>query len=174
MTESNDTRLILRPETPADIPAIAALTTAAFAGAEHSSGTEAAIVDALRGAGALTLSLVAEDGDGQVLGHAAFSPVTIDGEDQNWFGLGPVSVAPELQGQGIGAALIADGLAQLRTSGAAGCVVLGDPAYYGRFGFVSDAGLTYPGVPAEYFQRLVLNGAVPTGTVTYHAGFAAL
>lgn len=160
----------IRPETMADAAAIAALTTAAFATAPHASGTEAAIVAALRDAGALSLSLVAGEG-GRITGHVAFSPVTIDGRACGWFGLGPVSVAPDRQGQGIGAALIRDGLARLAAMGAKGCVLLGDPGYYRRFGFEADPGLRLPEVPPQYFLRLVLAGAPPAGIVAYHPGF---
>ena len=161
--------MLIRPETNADHEAIRALTTAAFAGAPHASGTEAAIIHALRAAGALALSLVAEDGG--VVGHIAFSPVTIDGQDCGWFGLGPVSVAPDRQGQGIGGALIREGLARLAASGAQGCVLLGDPGYYTRFGFATDPDLVLPDVPPEYFQRLVLAGTPARGTVSFHPGF---
>jgi putative acetyltransferase len=103
----------------------------------------------------------------------AFSPVTINGEAVRWFGLGPVSVEPAMQRRGIGRALIRDGLERLRSAGAEGCVLLGDPAYYRRFGFVSDPKLRYGDVPPEYFQRLSFNGAEPEGEVAYHAGFDA-
>ncbi|MGX5736460.1 GNAT family N-acetyltransferase [Bosea thiooxidans] len=164
----------IRAEQPGDIDAIRALTTEAFATAPHRSGTEAAIVDGLRAAGALTLSLVAVAGDGTdaaLLGHVAFSPVTIDGADRGWFGLGPVSVRPGRQRGGIGSALIREGLRRLRASGAGGCVLLGDPAYYGRFGFAADPALVLEGVPPEYFMRLAFGGDVPAGTVRYHAAF---
>ena len=164
--------IALRPERDGDAAAIRALITAAFLGAEHSSGTEGTIVDALRASDMLTVSLVAEE-HGVIVGHVAYSPVTIDDVDMGWFGLGPVAVSPDHQRQGIGARLIEAGLAQLRDTGAQGCVVLGDPAYYARFGFESDPALAYPGVPAEYFQRLVLAGAAPTGEVAYHQSFAA-
>jgi len=162
----------IRPERPADHAAIATLVTAAFATAPHSSGTETAIVDALRDAGALTLSLVAED-HSRIVGHVAFSPVTIDGAAGGWFGLGPIAVHPDRQGSGIGRALIEEGLRQLCERDAVGCVVLGDPAYYGRFGFRSDPALRYPDVPAEYFQRLSFSGTEPSGAVAYHDGFGA-
>lgn len=164
----------IRTEQPADAEAIRALTTEAFATAPHSSGTEAAIVDALRKAGALTLSLVAvENGEtsGEILGHVAFSPVTIDGAERAWFGLGPVSVQPPRQRGGIGSELIREGLRRLRDMGADGCVLLGDPAYYGRFGFANDPSLVLEGVPPEYFMRLGFGAAVPAGTVRYHAVF---
>lgn len=163
----------LRAEKPEDIDAIRELTTAAFKDAAHSSGTEAAIVDALRAAGALTVSLVAVEND-EIIGHVAFSPVTIESGAAAWYGLGPVSVRPDHQGKGIGKALIENGLAQLKELGANGCVVLGDPRYYARFDFVSDPALRYADVPPEYFQRIVFKGASPTGAVAYHAGFDAV
>ncbi len=161
--------MILRNEQPGDAGAIRSLTAAAFATAPHASGTEAQIVDALRETEALHLSLVADDG-GVIVGHAAFSPVRIDGRDCGWFGLGPVSVAPARQRGGIGGALIRQGLAALRAEGAAGCVVLGDPGYYRRFGFAT-GGLRYPGPPPEYFLQLALCGDAPAGGITYAPAF---
>lgn len=163
---------MLRVEQPADADAIGALITAAFQGHPHSAGTEAAIVRALRAAGALSLSLVAER-DARLVGHIAFSPVTIDGRPGAWFGLGPLAVAPHWQRQGVGASLVRHGLQQLREQGAAGCVVLGDPAYYGRFGFRGQPGLVYPGPPPELFMALAWPGPVPQGVVAYHPGFEA-
>jgi len=162
--------LEIRDETPAEAAAIRHLTDTAFAGAEHASGTEGAIVDALRRTGALTLSLVAAT-DGEVVGHVAFSPVTIAGAACGWFGLGPVAVLPARQRAGIGAALIRAGLARLRIAGAAGCVVLGDPAYYPRFGFAPDPALRFEGVPPEYFMALAFSDTSPAGAVVYHPAF---
>lgn len=162
--------MLIREEDARDRAAIRALTDAAFRNAPHRSGTEAAIVDALRGAGALALSLVAGEG-GRLLGHAAFSPVTVAGRDPGWLGLGPVSVLPERQREGIGGALIRAGLERLRRRGVAGCVVLGEPAYYSRFGFRADAGLRNGGAPAGYFLALPFGGPPPTGEVAYHAAF---
>lgn len=162
----------VRTEHTKDAAAIRALVTTAFAGAAHSSGAEAAIVEALRAAGALTLSLVAEDRE-RIVGHVAFSPVTINGAAGAWFGLGPVAVMPDAQGRGIGQRLISDGLDRLRGLGAMGCVVLGEPDYYRRFGFESDPTLFYPGVPASYFQRLAFTGTAPRGEIAYHDGFSA-
>lgn len=161
----------IRDEHPEDAAAIGELTAAAFADAPHASGTEARIVAALRQAGALTLSLLATADDGRIIGHAAFSPVQIDQAAGRWYGLGPVSVTPQLQRQGIGGALIRRGLDRLAALGAEGCVVLGDPAYYGRFGFVSDPALTYGGESSRYFQRRVLKGDPPKGDVSYHPAF---
>ncbi|MFT3989144.1 GNAT family N-acetyltransferase [Aestuariivirga sp.] len=165
--------MIIRPETPSDISPIRALTEEAFRDAPHSSQTEGAIVDALRQAGALTLSLVAER-EGAVIGHVAFSPVLIDGREPGWFGLGPVSVSPALQRRGTGTALIAEGLRRLERMGAKGCVVLGDPGLYRRFGFTSDHALRYGDVPPHYFQSRCWSGAPVTGEVTYHKGFEAI
>ena len=162
--------ILIRPETPADAAAISALTTAAFANAEHSDGTEAQIVERLRKAGTLLLSLVAEDETG-ITGHIAFSPVAIGGANQGWVGLGPVSVAPAHQKEGIGAALIREGLARMQAAGHGGCVLLGDPGYYARFGFAATPGITYPGVPPEYFMALHFDGPLPQGEVAYHSAF---
>lgn len=164
--------ITLRAERPDDIAAIHSVTRDAFREAEHSSGTEQYIVDALRDAGALSYSFVAEYG-GRIVGHVAASPVTIDGDVSGWFGIGPLSVAPERQRQGIGAALMRAVLEALREAGAAGCVLLGDPAYYGRFGFTPAAPLVLPDVPPEYFQALTFRGERPAGVVRYHAGFDA-
>lgn len=161
----------VREEAPGDAPAIAALTAAAFRDHPHGSGTEAAIVARLRADGDLALSLVAENMDRAIIGHIAFSPVAIADGARGWFGLGPVSVIPLRQRAGIGSALIRDGLRRLAESGAHGCVVLGDPAYYARFGFAHDPALTYAGAPAEYFQRLVLRGDPPRGPVRYAPAF---
>lgn len=163
-------RMIVRDEISTDIEAIRAVVTAAFQSAPHANGSEAAIVDALRADGALTISLVAED-HGEIVGYAAYSPVSIDGNLSGWFGLGPVAVSKRLQRQGIGKALIEAGIKRLEITGARGCVVLGDPAYYGRFGFRSDARLCFPGVPEQCFQTLLLDGEVPSGRVEYHAAF---
>lgn len=162
----------IRNELPTDAAAIEAVTIAAFGSAEHSSGTEQFIVRALRDSGQLTVSLVAEE-DGRVVGHVAVSPVTITSGSPGWYGLGPVSVVPEQQGKSIGTMLITRALAELRTSGAAGCVVLGEPGYYSRFGFKADPRLVLPGVPSEYFQAITFDGASPVGQVAYHASFEA-
>lgn len=157
-------------ETPADIAAIETVTIAAFRTAAHASGTESLIVRALREAGQLSVSRVAER-EGIVIGHAAASPVTISDGSEGWYGLGPVSVEPAHQRQGVGARLVAAVLVDLRSLGAAGCVVLGDPLYYARFGFRAEASLVLPEVPPDYFQALAFGGAVPRGTVAYHAAF---
>ncbi len=160
----------IRPERPGDESAIAAVIEAAFLNAPHRDGTEALIVERLREAGALSISLVAVDAD-ELVGHVAYSPVTIDGADLYWFGLGPVAVLPNRQGDGIGSRLIRSGIEMLRNKGAAGCVLVGEPAYYKRFGFKADPRLTYPGIPPEYFQALSFGYGMPSGTVAYHRAF---
>lgn len=165
--------LTIRNEQAEDIQRIATLTAAAFKQAEHSSHTEHFIVDALRRAGQLTVSLVAVE-NGEILGHVAISPVTVSSGATDWHGLGPISVLPNRQGQGIGSRLMKAALAELQGKGAAGCVVLGEPGYYARFGFKAHPGLELPGVPQEYFQALSFNGHWPTGTVQYHKSFDAV
>lgn len=160
----------IRAECTDDVETIARITQAAFAGAEHSSGTEAAIVGALRETGNLTISLVAVV-DNEVVGHIAFSPVLIDGTDRRWYGLGPISVRPDHQRRGIGSALIREGLSRLEGSAAGGCVVLGNPLFYKRFDFACDSSLTFEGAPAECFMALCLAGERPTGPVTYDSSF---
>ncbi|TAA61638.1 N-acetyltransferase [Shinella sp. JR1-6] len=162
--------IFLRPERPEDVDAIRMLTETAFKTAPHADGTEHIIIDRLRAAGALTLSLVME-ADGAIVGHVAFSPVTVSDGSTDWYGLGPISVDPARQGEGIGGRLIGEGLQRLKALGAAGCVLLGDPAYYSRFGFVADPKLTLDGVPPEYFMRVAFSPVYGGGTVSYHPGF---
>lgn len=161
----------IRPETAADRPMIASLTTEAFRRAPHSQGNEAAIIEALRRDGDLALSLVCEIA-GTVVGHIAFSKVAIGGEDLNWYGLGPLAVSPKWQRHGIAGAMVREGISLIKALGAQGCVVLGDPQYYARFGFEPDRGLTLAGVPAAYFQALPFNDITPEGEVTYPPAFA--
>ncbi|MCQ4629794.1 N-acetyltransferase [Shinella sp. CPCC 100929] len=162
--------MIIRPEQAGDIDAIRTLTETAFKTAPHADGTEHIIIDRLRAAGALTLSLVAE-ADGVVVGHVAFSPVMVSDGSTDWYGLGPISVDPTRQGEGIGSKLVREGLSQLKALGASGCVLLGNPAYYGRFGFAPDPKLTLDGVPPEYFMRVAFSPVYGGGTVSYHPGF---
>lgn len=164
--------ILLRAEQPADGETIARLTETAFRGRPHTSGTEQLIVAALRRHGQLTVSLVAVDGEA-IVGHVAVSPVTISSSAPGWFGLGPISVWPERQRQGIGSALMRTALAELRRLGGRGCVVLGNPDYYGCFGFSARPELTLPGVPPHYFQALSFGDELPVGTVRYHEAFDA-
>ena len=165
-------KVVIRSETKADIGVITQMTVAAFATLEISNHTEQFIVEVLRSAGVLTLSLVAEV-DGRVVGHIAFSPVTISDGTMHWYGLGPVSVLPEYQRKGIGKALIQEGLSRLKDLGAKGCCLVGHPQYYRKFGFENVAGLTLEGVPQEVFFALSFDGQFPQGDVMFHEGFKA-
>jgi putative acetyltransferase len=165
-------KIIIRNETDADVSAITEVTVAAFEPLEISNNTEQFIIEALRAANALTISLVAEV-DGRVVGHIAFSPVTISDGTQDWYGLGPVSVLPECQRQGIGGALIQEGLSRLKTMNARGCCLVGHPEYYKRFGFDNAPELVCEGVPPEAFFALPFDGKTPQGIVTFHEAFKA-
>jgi putative acetyltransferase len=164
--------LSIRAETERDAAVISEVTVAAFASLPISRHTEQFIIEALRSAAALTLSLVAEMG-GRVVGHLAFSPVTISDGTGGWYGLGPLSVLPTHQRTGIGKALVRAGLARLRGLGARGCCLVGHPDYYRKFGFENVAGLTLEGVPPEVFFALSFDGHWPQGRVTFHEAFLA-
>ncbi|WP_367988229.1 GNAT family N-acetyltransferase [Vibrio sp. NTOU-M3] len=122
--------MLIRTEAPADILAVDRLLKDAFP-----TEAEAQLVMKLRENGHRTLSLVACSDKGEVIGHVMFSPVTLESEDLNWQGLAPLAVKASARNQGIGADLIKEGLITLKEFGYPACVVLGDPAYYGRFGF---------------------------------------
>lgn len=162
----------IRAEMSADSQAIEAVTVTAFSSAPHTSHTEQHIVNALRRAGKLSVSLVAES-EGAVIGHVAVSPVAISDGAPGWFGLGPVSVLPQYQRLGIGSQLVREALRLIREGGASGCVVLGDPEYYGRFGFRINPDLGLPGMPPEYFQAMSFDSSEPRGIVSYHEAFEA-
>ncbi len=165
-------KIVIRSETEADVDAIREVTVAAFKTLAISNHTEPFIIEALRAAKALAVSLVA-DWDGRVLGHIAFSPVTISDGTRGWYGLGPVSVLPAYQRQGIGQALIREGLSRLRAMQARGCCLVGHPDYYWKFGFENVPGLVHEGVPPEEFFALSFAGRYPQGTVVFHEGFQA-
>jgi putative acetyltransferase len=163
--------MIVRPEGPQDMEAIRRVNVEAFKNHPFSQQTEHLIVDALRAARALDISLVAER-DGAVVGHIAFSRARIGGTASGWYLLGPVAVLPEFQRQGIGRALVEAGLGALRSRGAGGCVLVGDPAYYARFGFGRAPGVTCAGVPDEYVLCLQVAGPMPLGEVLHHPAFS--
>lgn len=172
MNVPTEYKLILRNERAADIEAITEVTIAAFKNHPISNHTEQFIIKALRAAGALTISLVAEI-DGQVVGHIAFSPVTVSDGAAGWYGLGPVSVLPDYQKQGIGKTLINEGLSLLKAMGGQGCAVVGDSNYYKRFGFRNHPELIHEGIPQEFFLVLPFSEKVPRGIVVFHEGFKA-
>jgi putative acetyltransferase len=165
-------KIVIRSETDADVSAITEVTVAAFKTLEISNHTEQFIIAALRAAKALTVSLVAEV-NGRVIGHIAFSSVTISDGTRNWYGLGPVSVLPAYQRQGIGGALIQEGLSRLKGFGARGCCLVGHPEYYKRFGFQNTRGLVHEGVPEDVFFAMSFDGHIPQGIVEFREGFKA-
>ena len=164
--------MIIRKETASDIEAISELTIAAFETLPISNHTEQFIINALRAADALTISLVAEI-DGKIVGHIAFSPVKISDGSIDWYGLGPVSVLPDYHKQGIGKSLVNKGLSMLKELDGQGCAVVGDPNYYKRFGFRNIPDLVHEGIPQEVFLVLPFTENVPQGIVVFHEGFLA-
>ena len=165
-------KIVIRDETDADFDTITEVTIAAFKTLEISNHTEQFIIEALRAAKALTVSLVAEV-EGCVIGHIAFSPVTISDGNRNWYGLGPVSVLPKHQRKGIGKSLIQEGLSRLKDLKAQGCCLVGHPEYYRKFGFKNISCLVHEGVPQEVFLALSFDKHIPQGSVTFHKGFQA-
>ena len=165
-------KIVIRNEIESDIKAISEITKAAFDTLPISNHTEQFIIDALRDANALTISLVAVAGE-KVVGHIAFSPVTISDGSPGWYSLGPISVLPEFQKQIIGKSLIREGLSSLKSLGAKGCVLVGDPNYYERFGFRSPKDLVIEGVPQQFVLALPLEESRASGTVVFHEAFAA-
>ncbi|KAJ5994088.1 acyl-CoA N-acyltransferase [Penicillium sp. IBT 35674x] len=162
----------IRSETRNDESAIEEVTLTAFMNAEHSNHNEQIIIHDLREANQLSISLVAEDEFTKIIvGHVAVSPVKISDGSENWYGLGPISVLPQHQGNGIGTLLVERVMADLQSRHAAGCVVLGNPKYYTRFGFKAEASLQLPEVPQEYFMAVTWRKLVPNGTVSYHRAF---
>jgi len=170
LSDRANVAVLIRPESPADHVAIRSLTTRAFAGLSFSDGTEPRVIDSLRDAKALALSLVAVVGE-QIVGHIAFSKV---GPNvlRGWFALGPISVEPSFQRRGVGKQLVEAGLQDLRASGAKGCVLVGDHRYYHRFGFSPAPSVAPPGYPTEHFQVLPFGASLPRVQVAFHAAFS--
>jgi putative acetyltransferase len=162
--------LIVRDEVAADHPVITDLVRVAFAPMPFSDENDHLITDALRSAGDLTLSLVAEV-QGELIGHVAFSPVVI-GPLSGWFGLGPLAVRADWQRKGVGRALVATGLRRLTDMGASGCALIGNPAIYGRLGFHSDGRLSFGGLPPHLVQWQALRaGPPPEGAIRFAPAF---
>jgi putative acetyltransferase len=164
--------IIIRPERPSDEVVIEQVTRRAFLSHPYSHQTEQFIIRALRADHALSVSLVAED-DGRIVGHIVLSPVTVSDGATGWYGLGPISVEPDLQRRGIGRMLMEAGLAELRKIRASGCMLVGDPAFYIRFGFANDPALVLEGVPQEFFLSLSLGTSSAHGNVQFHPAFQA-
>lgn len=160
--------MLIRNETVGDIPAIRRVVTDALKMLAQSTGTEAAIVERLRDDDALLISLVAED-EGEVIGYLAASAARVGTQD-GWGLIGPLAVLPTRHRQGIGSALMAEAVRRLRAS-SRGAALVGDPAYYSRFGFQSFPGLGLAGLPPEVVQALPFDGIEPHGEVVHHPAF---
>lgn len=168
--------IVIRPETPKDLAAIYAIEAAAFQGEAH-----AILVNNLRADDALLLSHVAEL-DGAVVGHAAYTLLTITDGDRVFQlpGLGPIAVDPPVQGRGIGSALVLAGLNAMRELGYGLLFLVGSPRYYPRFGFQPAQPLGFssdyvePGGPHEHFMVALLEERAPVhvrGHVRFHPAF---
>lgn len=160
--------MLIRDEKPDDIPAIERVVTEAMKTLAQSTGGESRIVDALRAAGALDLSLVAED-NGEVIGHIAVSAARI-GTQSGWALIGPLAVAPARHRQGIGSALMNEALRRLRNA-SRGAALVGSPDYYGRFGFRAFPGFGVAGVPPQFVQALPFDESSPRGELIHHSAF---
>jgi putative acetyltransferase len=160
--------MIIRKERISDSNAISDVTIAAFKTLAISQNTEQFIINTLRSANALTISLVAEI-ESEIVGHIAFSPVTISDGSLDWHSLGPISVLPQLHKQGIGKSLVYEGLSLLKNMGSRGCVLVGNPKYYKRFGFINYPKLIHEGIPQEVFLAMQFNTEVPEGIVESHS-----
>lgn len=164
--------ILIRAERANEYEAIHDITQRAFAPMPFADGDEQELIGKFREGGALALSLVAEQ-DGTLIGQATFTPAFAADGSPGWYALGPIAVEPTEQGQGVGGQLIHAGIAWLREQGAAGCALVGNPAYYSRFGFRAFPRLAPDGEPAEYFQILPLNEAEPHVAVGFHPLFHA-
>jgi putative acetyltransferase len=161
---------LIRPEQAGDYSAIYDVTKRAFATMPFADGDEQELIGRFRSAGALALSLVAEL-DGDVVGQITLTPALAADASPGWFALGPIAVAPESQNDGIGSKLIEAGITWMRGQNAAGCALVGNPAYYSRFGFDAYPALAPEGEPAEYYQILPLRVQKPDVVVGFHPLF---
>ena len=165
----------LRDERASEADAIGRVIVAAFAGEPEGGQFERRIVDTLRADGVLSVSLIAER-DGRLIGHVAFSPVSIGGEPSGsqgwWYGWRRLRCCPIASGRASVRGWCAR-VDALRRQRARGCVLLGEPAYYTRFGFAPSGDIVFPGVPPGYFLALSLDDSAPrpSGDVRYHDVF---
>ena len=164
----------IRPEQPEDIPAVRRVHEAAFP-----TRAEADLVDRLRSGGKAAVSLIAQD-NGNVIGHILFSPVSFDPPAAvTAFGLAPMAVMPGHEKHAVGRRLVQNGLAECHAQGACLVVVLGEPEYYGRFGFerASRHGLRNEFGAEEEFMVFLLDAhahPAPGTLVKYAPEFSAL
>ena len=164
-------RVVIRRESIGDRDAIRSLAARAFSGLSFSNGTEPFVIDALRDANALTLSLVAVLRE-QIVGHVTLSEVASPARS-GWLALGAASVEPPLQRRGVGSQLIEAGLQAIREQGAKGCVLVGNHRYYHRFSFVVAPAFAPPQYPPQHFQVLRFGDSFPDAPVTFHPAFSA-
>lgn len=160
----------IRPEYFHDHEAIAAVTQRAFAPMPFADGDEQHLPRKLRDAGDLSLSLVAEKAD-KLIGQITFSPAIARDGSQGWFALGPVAVDPEYQSLGIGGQMIISGIDWLYKQDAAGCILVGNPSYYSRFGFISFPSLCPIQNLKQFFQILPMRIKQPKTIVDFHPLF---
>lgn len=160
----------IRDERAGDEPAIRGLTERAFVGRPYSDGDEADVIERLRRDGDLLLSLVATSGE-VIVAQACWSRAILSNGEDGWMVLGPIAVEPAWQGQGIGRTLIETGEARLRTMGAKGITVLGDPAFYARFGFRQHTPLGLEGELGGYLQVKGFGAPIPAATIGYARAF---
>jgi len=166
------TNILIRPEELRDHGAIYDVTKAAFATMPYADGNEQDLINVLRNAGTLSLSLVAEQ-HGKVVGHVALSPVAHLSGVEGWFGLGPISVEPTLQRKGVGGMLIQEAKSWMNARKARGCILVGNTKYYSRHGFIPSAANAPENEPAEYFMVLPLDNTIPAGRFSFHPAFYA-
>lgn len=160
--------MLIRNECADDANTISWLVTEALKILPQSTGTEASIVEALREADALDLSLVAVEND-QIIGYLAASDAHI-GDQGGWSLIGPLAVLPSRHRQGIGSILMKEALDRLRKT-KRGAVLVGDPAYYSRFDFRAFPKMTVAGCPPEVVQALPFDEIEPQGEVVHHPAF---
>jgi putative acetyltransferase len=166
--------VVVRLAEPADAAAIRALHLAAFP-----TAAEADLVEALERDGDAVISLVAER-DGDILGHVLLSRMAVSGEGRSYraLGLAPLAVRPGAQREGIGSALVRAALNRVAETGEELVFVLGDPAYYGRFGFsVADAAPFTSPYAGPHLMALRLGNDLPlprAGRAEHARAFAAL
>lgn len=162
--------ICLRVERPDDVATIQRITKQAFAQVPHASGSEDRIIDGLREAGVL-LSWVAVIAENEVVGQVSLSPVRIGGSSEGWFGLGPIAVDPQYQRRGVGSRLVEGATSYLRSVGACGCILIGDPSWYRRFGFLPAPDMRFAEVSAPWLMVLPFVEDWPQGEVHYHPAF---
>jgi putative acetyltransferase len=163
-------KINIRHERAEDAAAIHDLTKRAFASMPFAGGDEQLLPARFRSADVLALSLVAETA-GSIIGQLTLTPAFAADDSPGWFALGPIAVEPNFQSQGVGSSMIAAAIDWLTANDAAGCVLVGNPAYYSRFGWLPCPALAPTGEPAEYYQILPLAIAQPHAVVCFHPLF---